>query len=140
MVWDWDPFEYFQQMRKEMERAFGTPIAQFGQIRPAVANVYETESGVIAEFELPGVDKKEVQVQITSAEAVVRVERKTEKRSERKSVYRQEARALSFYRRVSFPVEIVPEKARAQYHNGILRIEAPKAKADRKGVRTLPIE
>lgn len=141
MVWHIDPFEYFRRLHHEMERAFALPWDEHIAVRPAAANIYETETAVIAEFELPGVDKKEIKVQITPSEVELRVERKEEKEEKAKRFYRHEARAASFYRRLSLPVEVVSEKAKATFRNGVLRIEAPKAKpAKKEGVHELTIE
>jgi HSP20 family protein len=137
---DWDPFEHFRRIHHELERALGQTLHENGDFRPAAANVYETETGVIAEFELPGVDKRDIAVNVTADEVEVRVERKEERESKQKRFYRHEARALSFYRKISLPVEIVPGKAKAAYRNGILRIEAPKAKPSDRGGRTLTVE
>jgi HSP20 family protein len=138
----WDPFDYFRRIQDEMQRAFAElpHVHEHMHARPAFANVYETETGVIAEFELPGVDKKDIQLDITAHDVEVKVERKEEKEEKGKKLYRHEVRSMSFYRRVSFPVEIVPEKAKATYRNGILRIEAPKVKQAKTAKRKLVVE
>lgn len=141
MAWDWDPFEHFRRMHEQIERAFHEPHAFTEHfVRPAIANVYETETGVIAEFELPGVDKKDINISITAKDAEVSVARKEEKEERKKKFYRKEARTLSFYRKITFPAEIIPEKAKATYRNGILRVEAPKAKPSKKQKHYLKVE
>lgn len=136
---EWDPFGEFKRIQHEIFHALA-PFEERVRVRPAFANVYETETGVIAEFELPGVDKKDIKINLTPTDVEVKVERKEEKEEKTKRFYKHEARALSFYRKIAFPVEVVTEKAKATYRNGILRVEAPKVKTAKKSVKTLTVE
>ncbi|MBI1935386.1 Hsp20/alpha crystallin family protein [Candidatus Woesearchaeota archaeon] len=84
-------------------------------LRLPVADLYETESSVIATFELPGVEKEEIQLDVTEDRIEVKVEKKAEKE-------------INFYGALPMPKDVVAENAEATYKNGILRIEIPKAK------------
>ena len=96
--------------------------------RLPVANIYETENSVIATFELPGVNKKDIQLNLTEDRIEVKVETKVEKKAEEKESYAYEMRINSFYRALPLPSEVMAEKADANYKDGILRVEIPKAK------------
>ncbi|MBI3035314.1 Hsp20/alpha crystallin family protein [Candidatus Woesearchaeota archaeon] len=51
-----------------------------GIARLPVADVAETENSIIATFELPGVSKEEIELNVTDDRVEVKVERKVEKK------------------------------------------------------------
>ena len=100
--------------------------------RIPVADVVETESSVIATFELPGVEKENIQLNVTDDSIEVKVENKAEKEIKDKGNYSYEMRSHSFYSALPLPAEVIAESADASYKNGILRVEIPKAKKQEK--------
>ena len=96
--------------------------------RLPVANIYETESAVIAAFELPGAKKEDIELNITEGRIEVKVERKLEKKAEEKDGCSYEMRSRSFYGALPLPSDVAAEQANAAYKDGILRVEIPKAK------------
>lgn len=147
---DWDPFEEMQRLRNEMDRLMkgivrerplvelkvkGKELIPWGEdFRVPVADIYETDKTVVAQFELPGVDKKDIQLNMTEDAIEVKVEKKAEAEEKRKGFYRYESRSSQFYRRLPLPEGADSSKADASYKNGILKVEMPKtAKAVEKG-------
>ena len=142
----WDVFEEVERMHQEMDRLFdrmvgshrsligynkgsSKDIAKWHQgFRPPIADVKETENGILAAVELPGADKKDIDLNITDSFIEVKVEKKGEKKVEKKGQYSYSSVASSFYRRIPLPAEVEASKANASYKNGILRIEVPKKK------------
>jgi len=140
----WDVFEEVERMHKEMDRLFdrmvgshksligynkgsSKEVAKWHQgFRPPVVDVKETEKGILAVVEIPGADKKDIDLNVTDNSIEVKVEKKDEKKVEKKGNYSYSSVASSFYRRIPLPAEIESSKANASYRNGILRIEAPK--------------
>lgn len=53
-------------------------------VRLPVADIQETENSVIAAFELPGVSKENIELNITEDRIEVKVKRKLEKKAEEK--------------------------------------------------------
>jgi len=91
-------------------------------------DIYESDGKVIAEVEIPGVDPKNIEVEVK--DNVLRVEAKTEKKAEekKKGYYRKEL-SRGYYKRVMpLPVEVIGEKAEASYEDGILKISIPQIK------------
>ena len=95
--------------------------------RLPVADIYETEKSVIAAFELPGTNKKDIDLNITDDRIELRVERIVEKKTEEKEGYSYEMTSQNFYGALPLPSDVVAEKADASYKDGILRVEIPKA-------------
>jgi HSP20 family protein len=140
----WDPFEEFRRMQDEMNRLFyGTskllPAKQLS-VRIPVTDVRETEKNVIATFELPGAEKKDIQLDVTENSVEVTVGKKHEAEKKTKTEYRYEASASQYYRKVSLPAPVIANKAEATYRDGVLRIEIPKKTAVTGGTKRIQIK
>ena len=96
--------------------------------RLPIADLFETEGSVAATFELPGVEKEKIQLDVTEDRIEVKVEKKAEKESEEKGTYSYEMKSHSFYGALPMPKGVDAENAEASYKNGVLRIEIPKIK------------
>ena len=125
----WDIDRWFEEMEPEMRN--------FPMVRTPRMNVYETEKEVVAEVELPGVESKDIDVEVK--ENILRIEAKTEKKKEEKEkgYYRKEISSGYFRRAIPLPVEVIGVKADASYKEGILKIVIPKAetKKGKKGIK-----
>lgn len=107
---------------------------EFEELRGLVppVDVYETESAVVVESPIPGVDADKIDIQI--ADGVMTIRGEDEKRSEveEKNYYRKEVRHGSFSRTVAIPAAVDAERAEAVVENGILKITVPKKTAEAK--------
>lgn len=127
-------FDEINRLEKEMDLACGNGqcVALMPKTeevaRLPVSHVYQTESSVIASFELPGVSKEEIELNLIEDRIQVKVERKLEKKAEDEGNYSYEMRKHSFYGALPLPSEVIAENAEASYKDGILRVEIPKAK------------
>lgn len=120
----WKPFGELDKFEDDWFRPFaGVPMKVF---EPAM-NVYQTDKGVVAEVDLPGIDPKEVEISIEDNVLHIKGGHKEEKEEKGKDYYRKEIRKGRFERAVSLPVRVLEEKAKADYENGILKITIPKA-------------
>ncbi|MFH1192444.1 MAG: Hsp20/alpha crystallin family protein [bacterium] len=120
----WSPMlEPFEDMDKFFTDF--TPAVSKG-FAPAV-DIYQDKDNVIVEVPLAGIDPKKVDVSIENDVLTVRgdMEKKTE--IDEKNYYRKEIKRGSFYRAVSLPTHVLGDKSRANYENGVLRVEIPKA-------------
>ena len=99
------------------------PLKQIARI--PISSVYETESSVIAAFELPGVNKEDIELFVDQEYLQVKVNQKEEPLKENQSSL--QSIKQNFYGSVLLPAEVIADKANAVYQNGILRIEIPKA-------------
>src|SRR3989344_205450 len=100
--------------------------------RQPLSDLKETNKEVIAIIEIPGVDKKDIELNITENNLDVKVEKKSEIKVEdkNKGFFRSERSYNGFYRSINLPCKIVPEKAKASYKNGILEVIIPKVTND----------
>lgn len=102
--------------------------------RIPISDLVETESSVIATFELPGVEKEDIQLNVTEDSIVVKVEKNIEKEADEKEGYSYEIRSHSFYSALPLPAEVDADNSNASYKNGILKVEIPKAKKQTKRI------
>jgi len=121
----WDIERWFEEMEPEWPE-FRFP--RVPMIRTPRMDIYETDDKVMAEVELPGVDPKNIGVEVK--DNVLRVEAKAEEKKEvkEKGYYRKEMGARYFKRAVTLPTEVIGEKAEAEYEGGVLKVTIPKAK------------
>jgi len=76
--------------------------------------------------ELPGVEKKDVEIEVSNDEIEIKAERGFEKEEKDECYLYRERGYNSFYRKVNFPEEVIPDKVEAKMSNGILEVKLPK--------------
>jgi HSP20 family protein len=85
-----------------------------------------TENAVIVRAELPGIDPKDLDIEVTADRVSMRGERRQESRSEEKGVLRTEFSYGSFERAVRLPARVDNAAVKAEYKDGILTLTLPK--------------
>lgn len=121
------------QIQNQMNRLFDETTATndqsslFGQWIPAV-DIEDQANCLIFKFDIPGVDPKNIDVSIENNELIVKGEKETEMREEKKNYFRTERYSGSFYRRLTLPENIDASKISAKDKHGVLEISIPKTK------------
>ena len=92
------------------------------------ADIYETEEALAVVMEMPGVDKKDLDVQVKGRTLRLSGEKKVEF-PEKAAVHRRERLAGRFDRALTLPVEINPDGVKAEYRDGILALFLPQAES-----------
>ena len=100
----------------------------FNQTFPAV-NTIENDNQYLLEIAVPGMDKKDFEIEIQNDLISISSISKQEKEVKDNLNYnRQEFNYNSFHRTFSLPIEVDQSKIKAIYTNGILTITLPKLK------------
>jgi HSP20 family protein len=102
----------------------GVPVDEV--VRPWVppVDIEETEEEWILEAELPGVDKKDINVEVRDSEVVISGDIKER---ERKGILRRRTRKTGeFEFRVTLPGATDPEAITADVKDGVLSVRIPK--------------
>ncbi len=147
-----DMFGEMRRLQSELNRSFGDFLEsdeykalpdksgkdQALAMRSPLTDLEETGKEVIAKFELPGVEKKDIQLNITENKIEVKVEKRKESEEKKKGYYRMERKYAGFYRAIPLPEGVHPEKAKAKYEKGILEVTMPKSEA--KKISKIEIE
>ena len=130
---NWDPFEEMRRFKKEMdnmfERVFNRELRlpyKDLSIRQPLSNIIEKGNDIIITLEIPGVDKKDIVLNITEDCVEVKAEKKEEFKLEKKGMHRYEGSYKGYQRILPLPSRINADKANAEYKNGILKIIIPK--------------
>jgi HSP20 family protein len=135
-----DLFDEIRRMREEMDRLFSDfydrfysgerllpiPGEKMPALRPAVADVQETDEHVIVTIELPGMKKEDITLHITEKMLEVKAETKEEEKKEEEGYKSYRSRYSGFYRRIPLPAGIDADKTKATYKNGVLEVKMPK--------------
>ena len=129
----WDPFREFEQLQEEMGRLVQTVWSPAGVGKGGAwtpfADVEETEDAWIIDVELPGVDRKDVSVEMRNSELVISGD---VKEKERKGVLRRRARRTGHFEyHVALPGESDEEHIDAKLHDGILTVRVPKTEQEK---------
>ena len=140
----------FEEMERWFDDAFNKRffnLARFGfpelrmpwsdEISPHI-DIYEEGKEVVVKAELPGMNKADIDVNISDDVITISGEKKAEEKVEKKNYYRVERSYGSFTRKLRLPAAIVSDKAKATFKEGVLEIRIPKtveAQAKQKKVQ-----
>jgi HSP20 family protein len=117
---------------------------RWGQAETALfspeVDIAETDKEVQLVAELPGLDEKDVTVEVDENAVTIRGEKKEEIEDKDRHWQQVERRYGSFHRVVPLPAEVKTDKARACFKKGVLTIALPKADSPRRKVRTITID
>ena len=136
----WDPFREMSTFRREMDdffrRTFGLTRGETekGVFSPVV-NAYVKGDSYCIEAEIPGVEKKDLDVTVEGHLLAIRGERRMSRETKEEEYIIRESEFGTFLRRVTLPEGVNTENVHASYDNGVLKITLPmekKAIAGRK--------
>lgn len=113
-----------------IDRFFEEPFGRFPEVFggnqfPAV-EVTEDEANYAVSFELPGLEEKEISVEVMRDHLRVSGERKMEEEKKDKKYHRVETQYGSFSRTIPLPSALRTDDAQAVYKKGILTVTFPK--------------
>ncbi|MGE5655374.1 MAG: Hsp20/alpha crystallin family protein, partial [Actinomycetota bacterium] len=84
--------------------------------------------------QLPGIDPKDIDVQVTREAVAISGERKSEHQEEKSGYFRSEFRYGKFHRVLALPAQIQNEQVQAEFKDGILTLTLPKVTEARNKV------
>ncbi len=89
-------------------------------------DIKETENDIVLHADVPGVEEKDLDIKVEDGTLTLKGERKFEQAKKDEGYHRIERSFGSFVRCFSLPESVDPEKAEAQYKNGVLTVTLPK--------------
>jgi HSP20 family protein len=135
----WRPFMDLTRWERDMDRMmddfFGRRMRPWwperwargdGEITTPALDVYEEKDEIVVKAELPGMDKDDIEVNISDSELTLKGEKRKEEKIEEKDYYRCERSYGGFLRSVELPADVQADKVKASFKNGILEIRMPK--------------
>ena len=91
-------------------------------------DVVDHDNEVIVRAEVPGVDKKDLDISVTENTVNIKGTTSHEEKEEKGDYYRCEISRGSFSRVVPLPAEVDAEKASSKFKDGVVELTLPKAK------------
>ena len=141
----WTPkrnmFNVFDDVEKMVNQAFGHSIRGMeviSQLQPLL-DLYETDSTIEVNIDLPGVEKKDVEVNVSNGLLTISGERKNTASESIEGRIWQETSFGTFKRSFKLTDAVVEDKIKAQFKNGVLKISLPKAEEIKPAVRKIAV-
>jgi HSP20 family protein len=120
----------FNQLRDQLNRLFDTSVNRspesFGDWTPAL-DAFEDKDKYTVSLELPGMKKEDISVTVHDGVLSVSGERRSEQDVKNGTVHRTERYYGKFTRSVSLPAAVKADQVAANYKDGVLHVELPKA-------------
>lgn len=137
----WEPFREVESLQKEMNRLFDRLVPtdvgngeKVGLSFIPAAEVTETPEAVQLKLEIPGMEAKDLNVEVTADSLTINGERKSEIKTEEEGFTRTEFRYGKFHRVIPLPVQVDNNNVTAEYKDGILNLTLPKAEEEKNKV------
>ena len=129
----WEPYRELAALQDRLNRAFGSPYGRserdeemhLAAWAPPV-DIAEEKDRIVITAELPGFKEDQIEIQSENGMLTLRGERKFEKEHDGKSYHRVERSYGQFVRSFALPNNVDREKIKADFSNGLLKIELPK--------------
>ncbi|MEN6492958.1 MAG: Hsp20/alpha crystallin family protein [Thermoguttaceae bacterium] len=140
MVTRWEPFgdllSEMDRLRNEMNRLFGRVGFGDGRRLPGLTeavyppmNLWEDESNLYVECELPGMDLNDLEIYVNAGNQLsIKGERK-QPLVEKGTWHRQDCGSGKFARVFDLPSEVNADQVHAEFKDGVLTITMPKSEA-----------
>ena len=139
----WNPLSEMATLSRTMEHMLD-PLVERDELRPLNylraevfprVDIYEDKDEILFRAEMPGLERKDVEVVMDDNTLTIRGERKLEREDKHEYYHRIECAYGVFHRAFTLPTSIDHEKIRAEMRNGVLYVHVPK----REGARGKPI-
>jgi HSP20 family protein len=126
------PWREMRRMRREMDRLLNSARQDVdtAPCYPAM-NVWTNEDGAIATAELPGFDVDQIDIAVEGETLTVSGNREPEQVGEGARYHRRERGCGRFTRSFQLPFQVEGDAVEATFERGVLRVELPRAEADK---------
>lgn len=137
-----NPAAEIRAFEEMFDRMFGTTLRPSTPVANALPlDVIERDNKLVVRAALPGIDPKDIDIQIEENVLTIRGETRNESESKDEKVYRREITAGRFARSVRLPEDLNLDAVDAEFQNGLVivtlpRQEAPKPKTFKVNLRT----
>jgi len=126
----------FDSVWRGSELAPRVSLGESAAFSPSL-DIEESESELTVTAELPGMDEKDLQVDLTGDTLTISGEKRQDKKDRAKGWY--ERSYGSFRRTIPLPCEVQADKVKAQFRKGVLMIRLPKAASENEPRHRIPV-
>ncbi|HHJ17426.1 MAG TPA: Hsp20/alpha crystallin family protein [Gammaproteobacteria bacterium] len=130
----YEPWGLLNQLHGEVDRLFNTRMGRYGDDGDQLAtsdwvpavDIKEEDDRFVIHADVPGVDPKDIEVNMEDGVLSIKGERQSETTDEREGYKRVERVRGSFFRRFSLPDTANADAISARSKNGVLEVVIPK--------------
>jgi HSP20 family protein len=115
---------FFDRLFEDFE--LPSPFSQEMTFTPAF-DVSETENELIVKAEVPGMDQKDIDINLSDGLLSITGEKKHEKEDKNENYHCVERHYGKFSRMMRVPFEVEADKVDATYKDGVLKVTLPKS-------------
>jgi HSP20 family protein len=129
----WNPLKEMSLLHNHFSRFFSDPFIPAEMAgdegsrnvwHPAV-DIFEKDGKMVIKAELPGMDKKDISLDIQNGVLTLRGERRYDNEVKEENFYRKEMSHGTFVRSFTLPADVEAERITAEFKDGILTVEVP---------------
>ncbi len=120
----WNPWQELNALQSQLDREVKVPAAE----------LRVNEEAVYLRLELPGMEAKDLDIQVTEKAVSISAERKSASQNEKNSTFRSEFHYGKFHRVIPLPARVENTNVTADYKDGILNLTLPKTAAEKNKV------
>ena len=131
----------FDDVEQMISQAFNYPLqTENGSLSYSpLMNINELNDEYLVTMDLPGVEKKDVGIKVSDGFLTISGERKIVNQDSENNRVRYERAHGAFSRSFELSTEIVSDKIKAKFKNGVLSITIPKAEEVKPEVRKIVV-
>ena len=115
-----------QKIQQRMSEIMAESDVGESDVMVPLADIKETNDSIVVSMDLPGVDKKDVEISVTDDELRVSAKRQIETEIDEMGYHKRERSYSRFERTVKMPVAVKNVEAKARLADGVLEITLPK--------------
>lgn len=147
------PWQYFHdeidRLFDQMARGFGmtpfnsdlalSPRLVDGMLKPTL-DLGASDKEYAITIEVPGVNQKDIKLEIVNDTLTISGEKKQEKEEKEKNFYRMERSYGSFRRVLSLPEDVDQDGVEATFKNGVLTVTLPRKPLPKSDVKQIAVK
>lgn len=132
-----EPWNTFRDMERMFRGFFGSPfpmvrrphwlLSEFREQFMPDVDLKETENEFVLSATVPGMEKDDIDIDVTSDRITICGERKTEEEKPEERYHLRQQSYGSFKVSYDLPAEVKADQAKANYKNGVLEVVLPKS-------------
>ena len=130
----WTPWRDMTTLHGRINRLFDDSFFPIGGLDHGldlakwnpVVDIYDNDDTIVIKAELPGMDKKDIDIDVKDNVLTIKGERSYDNEVKEKNYHRRERSFGAFRRSFRLPADIDANKIKAGYKDGVLKIDIPK--------------
>ena len=135
----WTPARELTTLQDRINRFFDDSFFRSGYSDDSVTlstwhpmvDIFDDSDKIVIKAELPGIDKKDIAIDLKDRVLTLKGERVADNEVKEDRYYRRERTYGKFERSFTLPTGLNPDKIKADYQDGVLKIEVPKPQEEK---------